>query len=121
MGNLYFRLSSNPDFANRVNAEIATKSETVTIGELFSYIKQEETKVQPLIRFTHSLRCLIYLCNFTITQVAWFECIATINDVVHRSAWYYIACGGCKTKATKGPTTLMCKKCGKAEVAGVAE
>jgi len=104
-----------------VNAEIVTKAETVTIGELFSYIKQEGAKVQPLIRFTHSLRCLIYLCNFTITQVAWFECTATNDDVVHGSAWYYIACGGCKTKATKGPTTLMCKKCGKAEVAGVAE
>ena len=37
------------------------------------------------------------------------------------SAWYYIACGGCKTKATKGPTTLMCKKCGKAEITGAAE
>ncbi|KAH0872604.1 hypothetical protein HID58_069966, partial [Brassica napus] len=92
-----FVLSSNSDVANRVNVEIVTKAETVTIGELFSYIKQEETKV------------------------AWFECTATIDDVVHGSAWYYIACGGCKTKATKRPTTLMCKKCGKAEVAGVAE
>ncbi|XP_013589037.1 uncharacterized protein LOC111206848 [Brassica napus] len=92
-----FWLSSNSDVANRVNVEIVTKAETVTIGELFSYIKQEETKV------------------------AWFECTATIDDVVHGSAWYYIACGGCKTKATKRPTTLMCKKCGKAEVAGVAE
>ncbi|KAH0890702.1 hypothetical protein HID58_053131 [Brassica napus] len=90
-------LSSNSDVANMVNAEIVTKAETVTIGELFSYIKQEGAKV------------------------AWFECTATIDDVVHGSAWYYIACGGCKTKATKGPTTLMCKKCGKAEVAGVAE
>ncbi|CDY16318.1 BnaC01g23530D [Brassica napus] len=62
-----------------------------------------------------------YLCNSTITQVAWFECTATIDDVVHGSAWYYIAYGWCKAKATKGPTTLMCKKCGKAEVAGVAE
>ncbi|KAF2577980.1 hypothetical protein F2Q68_00004903 [Brassica cretica] len=54
-------------------------------------------------------------------RVARFECTATIDDVMLRSAWYYIACGGCKTKATKGPTTLMCKKFGKAEVAGVAE
>lgn len=54
-------------------------------------------------------------------QVAWFECTATIDDVVRGCAWYYIACGVCKTKATKGPTTLMCKKCGKAEIAGVAE
>ncbi|CAN6899319.1 unnamed protein product [Brassica oleracea] len=45
--------------------------------------------------------------------VAWFECIATIGDVAHGSSWYYIGCGGCHTKATKGPTSLMCKKCGK--------
>ncbi|KAL0875767.1 hypothetical protein Bca101_025472 [Brassica carinata] len=90
-------LSSNSDVANRVNADIVTKTETVTIGELFSYMKKEGAKV------------------------AWFECTATVDDVVHGSAWYYIACSGCKTKATKGPTKLMCKKCGKDEVAGVAE
>ncbi|KAF3590608.1 hypothetical protein DY000_02021257 [Brassica cretica] len=90
-------LESNSEVANRVNAEIVTKAETATIGELLSYMKQEEAKV------------------------AWFECTATIDDVVRDSAWYYIACGGCKTKATKGPTTLMCKKCGKAEITGAAE
>ncbi|XP_048604711.1 uncharacterized protein LOC106383393 [Brassica napus] len=90
-------LESNSEVANRVNVEIVTKAETATIGELFSYMKQEEAKV------------------------AWFECTATIDDVVRDSAWYYIACGGCKTKATKGPTTLMCKKCGKAEITGAAE
>ncbi|CAN6901382.1 unnamed protein product [Brassica oleracea] len=90
-------LNSNTDVANRVNPDIVTKAETVTIGDLFSYIKHEGSKV------------------------AWFECTATIDDVVHGSAWYYISCGGCKTKATKGHTTLMCKKCGKAEVTGVPE
>ncbi|KAG2299657.1 hypothetical protein Bca52824_036129 [Brassica carinata] len=89
-------LGLNSDVANRVNADIVTKAETATIGELFSYMKQEGAKV------------------------AWFECTATIDDVVRGCAWYYIACGVCKTKATKGPTTLMCKKCGKAEIAGVA-
>ena len=75
------------------------------------------------MRFTQSLRWTLLFKIFynTNAQVAWFECTATIDDVMVRSAWYYIACGGCKTKATKGPTTLMCKKCGKAEVAGVAE
>ncbi|CAF2036922.1 unnamed protein product [Brassica napus] len=90
-------LGSNTDVANRVNPDIVTKAETVTIGDLFSYIKHEGSKV------------------------AWFECTATIDDVVHGSPWYYISCGGCKTKATKGHTTLMCKKCGKAEVTGVAD
>ncbi|KAH0860515.1 hypothetical protein HID58_088776 [Brassica napus] len=90
-------LDSNTDVANKVNPDIVTKAETVTIGDLFSYIKLEGSKV------------------------AWFECTATIDDVVHDFAWYYISCGGCKTKATKGHTTLMCKKCGKAEVTGVPE
>ncbi|KAG2257983.1 hypothetical protein Bca52824_077277 [Brassica carinata] len=92
-------LSSNSDIANRVAAEVVTKPETVTLGEIFSYIKQEGSKV------------------------AWFECTATIDDVVQGSAWYYISCGGCNSKAVKGPTSLTCnsKKCGKREVTGVAQ
>ncbi|CAF2073449.1 unnamed protein product [Brassica napus] len=91
-------MNTNLDVANRVDADIVTKTETMTIGELFSYMKQEDAKV-----------------------VAWFECIATIGDVAHGSSWYYIGCGGCHTKATKGPTSLMCKKCGKTEIVGVAQ
>ncbi|CAF1820160.1 unnamed protein product [Brassica napus] len=91
-------MNTNLDVANRVNADIVTKTETVTIGELFSYMKQEDAKV-----------------------VAWFKCIATIGDVVHGSSWYYIGCGVCHTKATKGPTSLMCKKCGKTSIVGVAQ
>uniref|UniRef100_A0A0D3BIK7 Replication factor A C-terminal domain-containing protein n=1 Tax=Brassica oleracea var. oleracea TaxID=109376 RepID=A0A0D3BIK7_BRAOL len=90
-------LNSNLDVAKRVDANVVTKTETVTIGELFFYMKQADAKV------------------------AWFECIATIGDVVHGSGWYYIGCGGCHTKATKGPTTLMCKKCGKSDIVGVAQ
>ncbi|CAN7044656.1 unnamed protein product [Brassica oleracea var. botrytis] len=66
--------------------------------ELFSYFKQETAKV------------------------AWFECTATIDDVVQGSAWYYISCDECNSKAVKGLTSLICnnKKCGKSEVTGVA-
>ncbi|KAH0890910.1 LOW QUALITY PROTEIN: hypothetical protein HID58_053339 [Brassica napus] len=90
-------LSSNSDIANRIAAEVVTKHETVTLEELFSYIKQEASKV------------------------AWFECMATIDDV--GSAWYYISCDGCNNKAVKGPTSLICnnKKCGKSEVTGVPQ
>ncbi|CDY27646.1 BnaA09g27610D [Brassica napus] len=90
-------LVSNSDVANRVDADVVTKTETVTIGELFSYMKQVAAKV------------------------AWFECIATVADVVHGLSWYYIGCGVCHTKATKGPTTLMCKKCGKSDIVGVPQ
>ncbi|CDY15864.1 BnaA04g12470D [Brassica napus] len=65
-----------------------TRVETMTIGQIFAYIKQEYAKE------------------------ASFDCIATIDDVERDSAWYYIACGGCQTKATRGPSSLMCAKCG---------
>ncbi|KAG2274076.1 hypothetical protein Bca52824_056631 [Brassica carinata] len=90
-------LNSNLDVASGVNAEVVTKPETATLGELFSYMNQASAKV------------------------AWFECTTTIDDVVHCSGRYYIGCGVCHTKATKGPTTLMCKKCGKSEIVGVAQ
>ncbi|KAL0855178.1 hypothetical protein Bca101_060330 [Brassica carinata] len=90
-------LSSNQDVANRLNADVVVKPEPATLGELFSYMKRASAKV------------------------AWFECTTTIDNVVHGSKWYYIGCGDCHTKATKGPTTLMCRKCGKNEVVGVAQ
>ncbi|CAN6813304.1 unnamed protein product [Brassica oleracea] len=95
--NYFDWLSSNPQSAERVDAEVVTKRETLTIGEIFSYIKQGASKE------------------------AFFECTATIDDVVHGSTWYYISCSGCHTKATKGPTSLMCSKCGKVNIAGVAQ
>nr|VDC70324.1 unnamed protein product [Brassica rapa] len=90
-------LESNFDVANRVNAEVVTKPEIATLGDIFVYMNQSAAKV------------------------AWFECTATIDDVVHGSGWYYIGCGVCHTKATKGSTTLLCKKCGKNEIDGVAQ
>ncbi|KAH0853688.1 hypothetical protein HID58_092968 [Brassica napus] len=96
----YFEwLSSNTGIANRIAAEVVTKHETVTLEELFSYIKQKASKV------------------------AWFECTATIDDVVQGSSWYYVSCGGFNSKAVKGPTSLMCnnKKCEKSEVTGVPQ
>ncbi|KAG2272018.1 hypothetical protein Bca52824_066573 [Brassica carinata] len=90
-------LGSNPQSAELVNAEVVTKRETLTIREIFSYIKDGSNKE------------------------AFFECTATIDDVVHGSTWYYISCSGCHTKATKGPTSLMCSKCGKVNISGVPQ
>ncbi|KAH0873233.1 hypothetical protein HID58_070595 [Brassica napus] len=44
-------------------------------------------------------------------KIAYFDCIATIDDVKLGIEWYYIACKVCQTKLTHGPTTLMCPKC----------
>ncbi|CAH8313474.1 unnamed protein product [Eruca vesicaria subsp. sativa] len=43
---------------------------------------------------------------------AFFECTATVDDVVHGSPWY---------QGYKGPNLLMCTKCGKVNIAGVAQ
>ncbi|KAG2252465.1 hypothetical protein Bca52824_082601 [Brassica carinata] len=82
-------LDSNLDVANRVNAEVVTKPELATLGDFFSYMNQAAAKV------------------------AWFECTATIDDVVHGSGWYYIGCDVCHTKVTKGPTTLSVRNVGR--------
>ncbi|XP_048624109.1 uncharacterized protein LOC106404337 [Brassica napus] len=73
------------------------------------------------LTFSTKLDSNLDVANRAAAKVAWFECAATIDDVVHGSEWYYIGCGVCHTKATKGPTTLMCKKCGKNEIDGVAQ
>ncbi|CAF2240337.1 unnamed protein product [Brassica napus] len=92
-------LGANPHITEQVNAEIVTKRETMTIEEIFSYIKQETAKD------------------------AFFECTATIDDVVHGSSWYYISCSGCHSKVSKGPTSLICtnNKCEKVNISGVAQ
>ncbi|CAF1836298.1 unnamed protein product [Brassica napus] len=77
-------LGSNPEIANQVCADVITKRETLSIAEIFSYMTQESAKA------------------------AFFECTATIDDVVHGSPWYYIACSGCHSKATNGPSSLIC-------------
>ncbi|CDY10845.1 BnaC01g14600D [Brassica napus] len=41
-------LGSNPAIAEQVNAEVVTKRETMTIGEIFSYIEQESSKVNSI-------------------------------------------------------------------------
>uniref|UniRef100_A0A0D3D6Z7 Replication factor A C-terminal domain-containing protein n=1 Tax=Brassica oleracea var. oleracea TaxID=109376 RepID=A0A0D3D6Z7_BRAOL len=46
---------------------------------------------------------------------------AEVVTKLHGSTWYYISCSGYHTKATKGPTSLMCSKCGKVNIAGVAQ
>ncbi|CAN6856625.1 unnamed protein product [Brassica oleracea] len=87
-------LGSNPEIAKQVSAEVVTKREALTIAEIFSYITQESAK-----------------------------CTATIDDVVHGSAWYYIGCSECHAKATKGATSLICTniRCGKVNTTGVAQ
>ncbi|KAF3487124.1 hypothetical protein F2Q69_00053968 [Brassica cretica] len=129
-------LNSNLDVANRVNAEVVTKPETATLGELFSYMNQTSAKASYLYLLwrlhgyfwivmskkpgstsvdvanrvnaevvtkpeTATLGELFSYMNQTSAKVAWFECTATIDDVVHGSGWYYIGCGVCHTKATK--------------------
>nr|VDC93033.1 unnamed protein product [Brassica rapa] len=77
-------LESNSEVANRVNAEIVTKAETATIGELLTYMKQEGA------------------------QVAWFECTATIDDVVVAQLGTTLLVVDARLKLLKDLPRFMC-------------
>ncbi|XP_033138604.1 uncharacterized protein LOC103845628 isoform X1 [Brassica rapa] len=80
-------LSANPSATSLVNPVEVVKAETLTISEIAAFLKREPAKV------------------------AYFDCIATIDDVKLGAEWYYIACKDCQTKLNRGPTTLLCPKC----------
>ncbi|XP_009107715.1 uncharacterized protein LOC103833382 [Brassica rapa] len=103
-------LDSNPDIAKQVSAEVVTKWETLTIADIFSYI-------------TIICENPNHLMTQESAKDAFFECTATIDDVVHGSAWYYIACTECHSKSTKGANSLICTntRCVKYNTAGVAQ
>ena len=48
-------MNKNLAVANRVDADIVTKTETVIIDELFSYMKQEDAKVVQYQSLTYSI------------------------------------------------------------------
>ncbi|CAF2070097.1 unnamed protein product [Brassica napus] len=89
-------LTLNPGATSSVNPVEVVKAETLTISEIAAFIKREPAKV------------------------AYFDCIATIDDVKHGTEWYYIACKDCQTKLNRGPTTLLCPKYGNEYATAVA-
>ncbi|KAG2270616.1 hypothetical protein Bca52824_065171 [Brassica carinata] len=46
-------MNANLAIANRVDANVVTKTETVTIGELFSYMKQEDARANENVGDDH--------------------------------------------------------------------
>ncbi|CAF1924321.1 uncharacterized protein LOC103874830 [Brassica rapa] len=89
-------LATNPSVTSLVNPVEVVKAETLTIGEIAAFIKRQPA------------------------QIAYFDCIATIDDVKLGTEWYYIACKDCQTKLNRGPTTLLCPKCGNENATAIA-
>ncbi|KAH0887763.1 hypothetical protein HID58_050192 [Brassica napus] len=51
----YFNwFGSNPEIAHLVNAVEVTRVETMTIGEIYAYMKQESAKVNLMLQITYS-------------------------------------------------------------------
>ncbi|CAN6858649.1 unnamed protein product [Brassica oleracea var. botrytis] len=90
-------LTKNPAATSLVNPVEVVKAETLTISEIAAFIKR-----QPV-------------------QIAYFDCIATIDDVKLGTEWYYIACKDCQTKLDRGPTTLICPRCRNENATAVAK
>ncbi|KAJ0265108.1 hypothetical protein HA466_0014630 [Hirschfeldia incana] len=89
-------LTTNPSAIAMVDPVEVVKAETLTIGEIAAFIKTQPPKI------------------------AYFDCIATIDDVRHGVPWYYIACKDCQTKLNHGPATLICPKCSNANATAIA-
>nr|VDD45203.1 unnamed protein product [Brassica oleracea] len=64
-------LTTNPSATSLVNPVEVVKAETLTISEIAAFLKRQPAKV------------------------AYFDCIATIDDVKLGTEWYYIACKDC--------------------------
>ncbi|KAF3524739.1 hypothetical protein F2Q69_00046144 [Brassica cretica] len=62
----------------------------------------------------------LHLGGILNLQIAYVDCIATIDDVKLGTEWYYIACKDCQTKLNRGPTTMLCPKCGNENATAVA-
>ncbi|KAG2306579.1 hypothetical protein Bca52824_026327 [Brassica carinata] len=90
-------LTRNPSATSLVNPVEVVKAETLTISEIAAFIKSQPAKI------------------------AYFDCIATIDDVKLGTEWYYIACMDCQTKLNCGPTTMMCPKCSNENATAVAD
>ncbi|CAF2159035.1 unnamed protein product [Brassica napus] len=89
-------LTTNPSVTSLVNSVEVVKAETLTISEIAAFLKRQPA------------------------QVAYFDCIATIDDVKLSTEWYYIACKDYQTKLNRGPTTLLCPKCRNENATAVA-
>ncbi|KAG2280159.1 hypothetical protein Bca52824_051379 [Brassica carinata] len=68
-----------------VNPAEVVKAETLTIGEISAFLKRQPA------------------------QVAYFDCIATIDDFKLGTEWYYIACKNCQTKLNRGHNIALSK------------
>ncbi|KAG2302480.1 hypothetical protein Bca52824_031131 [Brassica carinata] len=89
-------LTRNPSATSLVNPVEVVKAETLTISEIAAFIKSQPAKI------------------------AYFDCIATIDDAKLGTEWYYISCMDCQTKLNRGPTTMMCPKCSNENATAVA-
>uniref|UniRef100_A0A0D3C8X1 RING-type domain-containing protein n=1 Tax=Brassica oleracea var. oleracea TaxID=109376 RepID=A0A0D3C8X1_BRAOL len=108
------------DFCEKFKA--LGKPPTVILVPYLCHLSSSRVFFDMDVQATREYLACYYMGTILLHEaVAWFECTTTIDDVVRGLAWYYISCGGYKTKATKGPTTLMCKKCGKTEIIGAEE
>ncbi|CAH8310312.1 unnamed protein product [Eruca vesicaria subsp. sativa] len=85
------RLAANPAAASSVNKVEIVKVETLKMRVNATFIKREPQ-------------------NTYATLIAYFDCIATTDDVKLGTEWYFIACKDCQTKLNQGPTTFICPK-----------
>ncbi|CAN6851902.1 unnamed protein product, partial [Brassica oleracea] len=116
-------------YENTPTVVLVTAVNTKRLGGTMALSSMSPTRVfmdydvQPTIDYFAWLSSNPEIAKQVSAEDAFFECTATIDDVVHGSAWYYIACTGCHSKATKGANSLICTnpRCVKDTTVGVAQ
>ncbi|KAF3526726.1 hypothetical protein F2Q69_00046870 [Brassica cretica] len=83
-----------------------------TSRKIMVHLQLKELAANPASASSVNAFEVVNVETLTIREIiAYFDCIATIDDVKLGTEWYNIACKVCQTKLTHGPTTLMCPKC----------
>lgn len=77
------RFGSNPEIAHLVNAVEVTRVETMTIGEIYAYMKQESAKVNLMLQITYSAQHSWYINPkffFCLISGGAFRLLTTIDE-----------------------------------------
>ncbi|KAF2600364.1 hypothetical protein F2Q68_00009857 [Brassica cretica] len=113
----------NEDFSSlTTNSDHTTKTVTLALSSVSSSRVFMDYDIQPTIDY---FNCFTPVTG-KVTKAETMnirEIFAYIKQESAKcySSWYHIACNDCKTKATRGPSSLMCPKCGNNNVISVAQ
>ena len=88
----FHRMGSKPEIQELVNAEVVTKAETMTIAEIYAYIKQESAKVKSKLYISQTIKnatlCFSVQTKCLVILITCFNTTACSFFWVHSHDWW---------------------------------